>query len=96
MPTAHALLATALAKTAATTRACVATSDAANGELTASGTAPDLGSDNHAPESALSDQLGRVVRLGERLVRGPVVLIFYRGDWSPFLQSELASLQGEL
>lgn len=29
----------------------------------------------------LPDQDGRPWRLGARLARGPVLLVFYRGDW---------------
>lgn len=34
-----------------------------------------------APEFALPNQRGEMVRLSERLSRGPVVLNFYRGVW---------------
>ena len=34
-----------------------------------------------APDFALPNQRGETVRLSERLVRGPVVLSFYRGVW---------------
>jgi peroxiredoxin len=46
--------------------------------------APKVG--ERAPDFALTDQLGREVSLaGElELERGPVVLIFYRGEWCPY------------
>jgi len=34
-----------------------------------------------APDFALPNQRGEIVRLSERLSRGPVVLNFYRGVW---------------
>jgi len=34
-----------------------------------------------APDFALPNQRGEMVRLSERLSRGPVVLNFYRGVW---------------
>ena len=34
-----------------------------------------------APDFALPDSTGRLVRLGELLVRGPAVLSFFRGRW---------------
>ncbi len=34
-----------------------------------------------APEFALPNQRGEIVRLSERLSMGPVVLNFYRGVW---------------
>jgi peroxiredoxin len=44
----------------------------------------------------LPDQLGRVVSLGERLARGPVGLVCYRGDWCPYCNLTLRALQVEL
>jgi hypothetical protein len=38
-----------------------------------------------APEFAAKDQSGRAVSLKEALKRGPVVMLFYRGQWCPFL-----------
>jgi hypothetical protein len=34
-----------------------------------------------APDFALPNQQGEMVRLSDRLSRGPVVLSFYRGVW---------------
>ena len=34
-----------------------------------------------APDFVLPNQRGEIVRLGDRLSRGPVVLDFYRGVW---------------
>jgi AhpC/TSA family len=40
-----------------------------------------LGIGDTAPDFALPDALGREIRLGDLLGRGPVVLAFYRGGW---------------
>jgi peroxiredoxin len=46
-----------------------------------------------APQFALPDALGREVSLKTLLTKGPVVLSFYRGEWCPFCNLELRSLQ---
>jgi peroxiredoxin len=44
--------------------------------------APKVG--DRAPDFTLRDQLGRQVSLAGELEQGPVVLIFYRGEWCPY------------
>src|SRR5207237_7502533 len=44
--------------------------------------APKVG--DRAPGFTLPDQLGRQVSLAGELEQGPVVLIFYRGEWCPY------------
>lgn len=44
--------------------------------------APKVG--DRAPDFTLPDQLGRRVSLAGELELGPVVLIFYRGEWCPY------------
>ena len=44
--------------------------------------APKVG--DRAPDFTLPDQLGRRVSLAGELEQGPVVLIFYRGEWCPY------------
>ena len=44
--------------------------------------APKVG--DRAPDFTLHDQLGRQVSLAGELQQGPVVLIFYRGEWCPY------------
>jgi peroxiredoxin len=44
--------------------------------------APVVG--DRAPGFTLPDQLGRQVSLAGELKQGPVVLIFYRGEWCPY------------
>lgn len=45
---------------------------------------------------ALSNQHGLVVRLAERLARGPVVLVFFRGLWCPYCRLTLEAWQESL
>jgi len=40
-----------------------------------------LGIGERAPDFVLPNQRGEMVRLSDRLSRGPVVLNFYRGVW---------------
>ena len=70
--------------------------DAAIREIEASGTAPGLSVGDRAPEFTLPDQAGRPVSLTERLATGPVVLVFYRGDWCPLCNVHLRALQSAL
>ena len=44
--------------------------------------APKVG--DRAPDFTLPDQLRREVSLAGELQQGPVVLIFYRGEWCPY------------
>jgi peroxiredoxin len=49
--------------------------------------APKVG--DRAPDFTLPDQLGRQVSLAGELEQGPVVLIFYRGEWCPYCNTML-------
>ena len=49
--------------------------------------APKVG--DRAPGFTLPDQLGRQVSLAGELDQGPVVLIFYRGEWCPYCNAML-------
>lgn len=42
-----------------------------------------------APDFTLSDAVGTPVSLGELLTAGPVVLVFYRGNWCPYCNVQL-------
>jgi peroxiredoxin len=46
-----------------------------------------------APDFTLPDQCGESVNLAERLARGPVVLLFFRGGWCPFCTLTLRAWQ---
>ena len=42
-----------------------------------------------APDFALPDATGRPVSLASLLASGPVVLVFYRGNWCPYCNVQL-------
>lgn len=46
-----------------------------------------------APDFALPDTGDKPVTLSENLKQGPVVLVFYRGEWCPFCNLQLRALQ---
>lgn len=46
-----------------------------------------------APDFVLPNHLGRSVSLYESLERGPVVLLFYRGEWCPYCCAQLRAMQ---
>jgi peroxiredoxin len=56
--------------------------------------APQVG--GVAPDITLSDQDGEEVRLSALLHQGPVVLIFYRGEWCPYCNLQLRTFQARL
>ena len=45
-----------------------------------------------APDFALATPSGSLVGLSDELRSGPVVISFYRGEWCPFCEAELAAL----
>jgi len=49
-----------------------------------------------APEFKLKDQSGVEVSLKDLRKKGPVVLLFYRGNWCPFCNRELKAFQDSL
>jgi len=49
-----------------------------------------------APEFKLKDQSGVEVSLKELRKKGPVVLLFYRGNWCPYCSKQLKGLQDSL
>lgn len=46
-----------------------------------------------APAFILRNQNGDAVALADRLARGPVILVFYRGGWCPYCNLELRAYQ---
>lgn len=70
--------------------------DAAVEAVTASGAAAGLTVGEKAPPFTLPDALGRPVSLADRLAAGPVVVVFYRGDWCPYCNLHLRALQAIL
>jgi len=65
-------------------------------DIDASGIAPGLAAGDTAPNFTLPDALGRPVQLSDLLAQGPVVLTFYRGEWCPYCNLQLRSLQQAL
>ena len=49
-----------------------------------------------APEFKLKDQSGVEVALKDLRKKGPVVVLFYRGNWCPFCNRQLKALQDSL
>ena len=48
------------------------------------------------PEFSALDQEGKLVSVKELLSEGPVVLVFYRGQWCPICNQHLQSFQDSL
>lgn len=46
-----------------------------------------------APDFVLPNHLGRTAALYDALARGPVVLLFYRGEWCPYCCAQLRAMQ---
>ena len=51
---------------------------------------------DRAPDFDLPNAFGKPVSLRERLSAGPVVLVFYRGEWCPYCNVYLRALQQAL
>src|SRR5690242_3900027 len=49
-----------------------------------------------APDFTLPDALGHPVTLSQVLTQGPVIIIFYRGQWCPYCNLELRAYQKAL
>jgi len=48
------------------------------------------------PEFELSDATGKLVKSTDLIANGPVLITFYRGEWCPYCNLAMASLQGRL
>ena len=49
-----------------------------------------------APAFAAKDQKGNTISLKEQLKKGPVVLLFYRGQWCPYCNKQLKRMEDSL
>ncbi|MEO8475230.1 MAG: peroxiredoxin-like family protein [Chryseolinea sp.] len=49
-----------------------------------------------APEFNAKDQFGQEISLKALLKKGPVVLMFYRGQWCPYCNKQLSGMQDSL
>jgi peroxiredoxin len=70
--------------------------DAGVAEIEASRGAPGLAVGDPAPAFTLPDALGRPLSVADLLADGPVVAVFYRGDWCPYCNLQLHALQDAL
>jgi len=66
------------------------------GHVDVSGVAPGLAPGEKAPGFSLPDAMQRSVSLRDRVSTGPVVLVFYRGEWCPYCNAYLRALQAAL
>src|SRR6266851_2891106 len=67
------------------------------GQLIHSGAAENaLKEGAQAPDFALPDTRGNVVRLSHLLTQGPVIMTFYRGQWCPYCHLALFAYQRAL
>lgn len=55
-----------------------------------------LNLNDKAPEFSAPDQNGKMVSLKNELKKGPVVLVFYRGQWCPYCNRQLKQLEDSL
>jgi peroxiredoxin len=49
-----------------------------------------------APVFTATDQYGKKINLEETLKKGPVVLVFYRGQWCPYCNQQLKKLEDSM
>lgn len=49
-----------------------------------------------APDFSGTNQKGKVIHLKESLKSGPVVILFYRGEWCPYCNRQLKTIQDSL
>ncbi|WP_223260432.1 peroxiredoxin-like family protein [Paenibacillus ihbetae] len=62
-------------------------------DLRDSGAAKGLSVGAVAPDFTLVNQAGESITLSEKLLKGPVIITFYRGEWCPFCNLELRAYQ---
>jgi peroxiredoxin len=62
-------------------------------EIEDSGRAPGLQVGDSAPDFELLAVDGSTVRLSDKLKEGPVVLVFYRGEWCAYCNMQIHALQ---
>lgn len=55
-----------------------------------------LNMNDQAPGFSAKDQNGEVVSLENELKKGPVVLVFYRGQWCPYCNRQLKQMEDSL
>jgi peroxiredoxin len=55
-----------------------------------------LNVNDKAPLFTAKDQMGKLISLKSALEKGPVVLVFYRGQWCPYCNKHLKKLEDSL
>jgi peroxiredoxin len=55
-----------------------------------------LSVDTEAPNFKAKNQLGMKINLKKELKKGPVVVVFYRGQWCPYCNKQLKALEDSL
>lgn len=63
---------------------------------TAQVTPAGLNADDKAPAFSAVDQHGKKIDLESAVKKGPVVLVFYRGQWCPYCNRQLKALEDSL
>ncbi len=58
--------------------------------------AKGLDVNNKAPDFSARNQNGKLIKLSAELKNGPVVIVFYRGQWCPYCNRQLTALQDSL
>lgn len=64
--------------------------------LTAQTSPKGIDENAKAPMFSAKDQNGQTFNLSSALKKGPVVLVFYRGQWCPYCNKQLAALEDSL
>ncbi len=64
--------------------------------LAQSGTPAGLAVGDKAPQFKAKDYTGKPVNLKKMLQQGPVVVLFYRGQWCPYCNRQLSALNDSL
>ncbi len=49
-----------------------------------------------APEFSAKDQYGKVISLKQALQNGPVIMLFYRGQWCPYCNKQMSRFSDSL
>lgn len=61
--------------------------------LSAQNSPKGLNLNDKAPVFTARDQYGKTISLSDELKKGPVVLVFYRGQWCPYCNRQLKQLE---
>jgi peroxiredoxin/nucleoside-diphosphate-sugar epimerase len=62
-------------------------------DLRNQGAGKGLNIGDKAPDFTLEDATGKLVTLSEELAKGPVIIMFYRGEWCPYCNLQLRAYE---